>query len=303
MSSDARLRFQGHLGYVMVALAALSWGTSGVFLRAAERLQPVAAAAEVAIVMGTVGAVFGGAAWLRRTGRARPPGAWMAILLLGLTDGLNNLLYFAAVQRTTLAVAVLTHYMAPLLVAAASPFVFRSRHSKITWVALALALFGLLLLLEPWKGATSARGVGAGLGLGSAVFFATSVVLIKKLEVWFSPLELLGYHCAVSGLLGWAIAPAGAFALDAAPVRVLVAQGLLLSGCGGLLFTRGLAESRADLASILLLLEPVMAVAAAAVLWAEVPGWLGGVGGLTILLAAALVIRAGSDPELSDAPA
>jgi DME family drug/metabolite transporter len=285
----------------MVSVAALSWGTSGLFLRRAQAFQPIAAGAEVAIVFGTVGALFGAIAWCKRGAARRPAGAWLGMALMGVADGLNNLLYFAAVQRTTLAIAVLTHYMAPLLVAAVSPWIFRTRRSPMTLIALASALLGLLLLLEPWRAATSARGAGAALGLGSAVFFATTVVATKKVQPWFSPLELLAYHCAIAGILGWAVAPAGAFVLGAAPVGVLVMQGLLLSGCGGLLFTHGLASSRADTAAILLLLEPVMAVGAAAVLWSEVPGPLGVLGGLVILGAAALVIRAGREPDVGRA--
>jgi|GEM_PF-439758 len=295
---DARTsRLHTHRGYLMVSAAALSWGTSGTFLRAAEHFQPIAAGAEVAIVFLTVGVVFGGAAWIAHHREPRPSRAWWGIVIIGVTDGLNNVLYFGAVQRTTLAIAVLTHYMAPLLVAAAAPLVFRTRRSPVTFIALAVALSGLLLLLEPWKAGTmSTNGLGATFGLGSALFYAITVVLTKKFQTWFSPIEMLGYHCAVSGIFGLCIAPRGSFALGAAPVAVLIAQGLLLGGAAGLLFTKGLAHSRADMASILLLLEPVMAVAVAALVWNEVPGPLGAVGGSLILAAAVLVIRAGAEP-------
>ena len=59
--------------------------------------------------------------------RARPrsPVDWYLIGAFGISDALSCGLYFAAMQTTSVAVAVLTHYLAPLLVAVSAPLVLR----------------------------------------------------------------------------------------------------------------------------------------------------------------------------------
>ena len=52
-----------------------------------------------------------------------------ALALHGLFDAANAALFFGAVQRGPVAVAVLTHYLAPLLIALAAPWLLRERRS------------------------------------------------------------------------------------------------------------------------------------------------------------------------------
>jgi drug/metabolite transporter (DMT)-like permease len=287
-------------GYAMIAVAAVSWGLNGLFLRAAERFQPIHAALEGAVVLGSAALFFGIPALLRHGLGGRPAWGWAALALVGVADGLNTVFFFAAVQKTTLAVAVLCHYLAPVLVAAASPWLLRTKSSRRTWAALAVALLGLALLLEPWRQGANAKWAGAAFGLASAVFFASNIVLMKKVQKWFSPLEVLGYHALAAALFLCAFIPKGGYLLGAAPLLALVVQGVLLAGFSGLLFLRGLARVRADHASVLLLLEPVTAVIVGAVVWGEVPGPFSGAGAVLILAGAWSVLRS-PEPKLAGA--
>ena len=97
----------------------------------------------------------------------------------------------------SVAVAVLTHYAAPLLVAVSAPLVLREQRRPGTLLAVSIGLGGLTLLLAPWRlqQVDSEQLVqGALLGLGSAVFYASSVLFNKRLSASFAPSELLVYH-------------------------------------------------------------------------------------------------------------
>ena len=74
--------------------------------------------------------------------RARMSWSW-----LGVSDALNVLLFFAAYKHTV-AVAVLTHYLTPVFVALAAPFVLRERiDARAPPLAVGLSFVGLVVML------------------------------------------------------------------------------------------------------------------------------------------------------------
>ena len=124
-----------------VALAAASWGTWSLFLRPAEL--PASTAGALVLV------VMAGATWPAT--RRAPAAVWDRTtwaLLAGncLLDAANVLTFFAAMQTTTIAVAVLTHYLAPVLVALAAPRIDDHRVRGAV-PASAVAVAGLALVL------------------------------------------------------------------------------------------------------------------------------------------------------------
>jgi len=108
------------LGTAAVCAAAGGWGLWALFLRGSG-LPP---AWQSVLILSVIALL-----WLapalsprgRPTTLARPPRRWLDLGLLGAADAGNYLLYFAAVDRGPLALAVLTHYLAPVLVALAAP--------------------------------------------------------------------------------------------------------------------------------------------------------------------------------------
>jgi drug/metabolite transporter (DMT)-like permease len=266
-------------GSARIAVAATLWGTWSLFFRPAERISKLAPALEAFVVFAVIFAVtlpF----TLRGIRARRPAAAWLGMAALGVFDAMNALLFFSAMQRTSLAIAVLTHYLAPLLVAAAAPAVLGDRWRMTTWLALIAALGGLVLLLEPWRPALGIWA-GAAYGAASAVFFAVNILIAKRIQGSFTALELLSWHmptalCTLAPFaLGGALSP-GAFA--------------------GALFVGGLVRVDATRASVLMLLEPVSAVAVGALVWNELPSALGLIGAALVLGAAWIVARAPLEP-------
>lgn len=284
----------------MVGGAAALWGTWSLFFRPAERAQPVSPALEAVVVFAAVLAIVGPTTLRERAPAPRPRAAWLGLAALGVGDALNNLLFFAAMQRAPLAVAVLSHYLAPVLVAAAAPLALGERTRRATWAALALALAGLVLLLEPWRVRAAGAGggaradvlAGAALGAGSAVFYAGNVLVIKRVQRWFTPRQLLAWHLVPAIPLVALFVPAGGFALGRESLAWLCAGAALPGALAGVMFLRGIAAVPASHGAVLTLLEPAVAVAVGAVAWREVPGPLAAVGALLVLAGAALVVRA-----------
>jgi drug/metabolite transporter (DMT)-like permease len=281
-------------GYLKVAAAAALWGTFSLFFRPAERMHPVAPAAEAFVVFGVVLVAVGPFAWRERVRASRPLGAWLAVAYIGVADALNALLFFWSMQTTTLAIAVLSHYLAPVLVAAAAPFVLRERLRRPTIIALACALGGLTLLLEPWRALGPSALAGAALGAASAVFYASNLLVFKRIQAYFSPLEVLAWHMVVALLVLFPFVPPASWAMPNEVLLRLVAAGALPGAIAGVLFVRGLARVHASRASVLTLLEPVVAVLVGALFWGEVPSVIGFGGAVLVLLGAWIVLRTDS---------
>jgi drug/metabolite transporter (DMT)-like permease len=260
----------------LVAGAAVLWGGWALVLRPAG-LPALQFSFTVLLVM---------AAPLPFALRAEPwrdRGAVVALLLLGAAEAANVVLYFAAIARGPVAVAVLTHYLTPLLVTLASPWVTGQRASRRALVAAPVSLAGLALLV--WQPGTGTPFATAALGGGSAAFYAVIVFAARRAGRSFRPMEVTAWHAVFSVLL---LLPLGAEVLPPrAPATLLVVGGALACGVGGaLLFYRGVVLVPPPVAGALTYLEPLTA---AVVGWAAFGEAIGPAG----LVGAALVLASG----------
>lgn len=284
------------VGFGLVAAAAAGWGTWPVILKNA----PMPAALQSAVLMAVL-TLASLPIMLRDRVDVRPTrGEWAGVAWLGIGDALNVVLFFAAYQRTTVAIAVLTHYLTPIFVALAAPFVVREKARLRTFGAVAIAFAGLVLLLEPWRVGLGRNDViGAALGAGSAVFYASNVMVNKRLVKSFSGSEMMFFHGLVATPLLFALVPSHEYALVSKSALVVVVIGALGPGAlGGLLFVWGLRRIAASHASVLTLLEPFVAVLLAAAIMGERVGLVSLVGGI-LILGGALVVVTGAVPGTS----
>lgn len=125
-----------------------------------------------------------GTAWLRLTmgallflaiGRPRrrdvPRSAVPAVLVLGVATGTMTVAFLAAIDRIPLGTAVAIEFLGPLTVAA----VRAHERRMLAWPALALA--GVLLLTQPWRGHVDL--VGVAYALLAAAGWGTYIVLTQ----------------------------------------------------------------------------------------------------------------------------
>jgi drug/metabolite transporter (DMT)-like permease len=90
-------------------------------------------------------------------------------------------LYFLAIHRLEIGIALLIQYLAPLLVALWARFVVHKPVRRRIWLALGLALFGLSLVVQFWRGsANGLDGLGVLAALGGAVAFAAYILLAER---------------------------------------------------------------------------------------------------------------------------
>jgi drug/metabolite transporter (DMT)-like permease len=302
----------GWLGTLIVLVAAALFGSLGVMSRFAyaEGMEPFAFVAWRAIV-GAVGlwlaiALIRGprriAAQLR--GMDAPAMRWLVIAVaLGAALNLAAFLSFA---NTTVAFALLGFYTYPALVAAGSVLLGRERLEPAHLVALALALGGMAAVVlggptaDP-AGNTSLLGIGLAL---AAAAFQTAFVLTSRGYASVAAEHAMGAILAGSGLVAivvtvFTVGPAALTLPLESPslLAILIFVGLFAAALPSVLFLTGIRWIGGVRTGILMLFEPVVGVALAAVLLSEGLASIQLIGGGMILLAAIIVQRGSRSPS------
>jgi drug/metabolite transporter (DMT)-like permease len=281
------------LPYAAVCAAAVSWGCWGLIVRRVDAIHPILPAMQTAILFAVI-AVVSGLTSLRDRTRARASwGARACVGFFGVSDALNVSLFFAA-YKITIGPAVLAHYLTPILVALTAPLVLRERMTTRTGFAVAASFAGLAVMLAPSGGGDSrAIWTSAALGAGSAVFYASNVLVNKVVARSFSTSEATFWHAlvAIPCLLLFVPAGAGATA-DLRAVGVFAFASIFPGALAGLAFVWGLRRMPAAHASTLTLLEPLVSLVLGASVMGERLGGRGLAGAALIVGSAAIVASA-----------
>ena len=210
----------------------------------------------------------------------------------GVSLGLNWVLLFAAYRSTTVAVASLCNYMAPVILILVAPFILGERRSAKKAVCALVAVSGMVMVSGVLEG--GAQGVtpeGVALGLGAAVFAATLILSNKKLgdvpmlersaaQLAFATLAALPF--VVANNMGQALAP------DALSVGLVVLLGILHTGVAYCLYFGGLSGLSAQTAAVLGYVEPAVSVLVSTLVLHEPLSVIGWAGAAIIIGAAAL---------------
>ncbi|HET9681692.1 MAG TPA: EamA family transporter [Candidatus Limnocylindrales bacterium] len=229
---------------------------------------------------------------------------WLAVLttlaLAVLAGALLNLAIFVAFQRTTIALALLGFYTYPAMVAAASSLLGHERLDTTRGLALVLALAGMVAVVGGGLAPGTSLAVDA-LGIGLALVAAacqTTFLVASRGYPSIRADEAMGVVLVGSAAIAIILSavtdgPAAlVLPLTDPPLLILLAfVGLFAAALPSFLFLTGIRRLGAVRAGILMLFEPVVGVALAAVALGEGVTVLQAAGGATILVGAALVQR------------
>ena len=283
-------------GLVLIALAAISWGTTGVTMTLLAR-HAAAGPLLVGFVRLAIAAPFLLGAALVSTRDWRLSGArdLFALLLMGGAMAAYQVFYFRAVALTGVAVAALLAICsAPLMIAGLAALFLRERLTAATGVSLAMAVAGTALLVIGPRGLgeiSSDFALGAVLALGASLSYAMYTVIGKGALTRVAPLPLAGVTFTVAALalapvLWWEAAVAEPLAKG---WPLFLYLGLVPTALAYGLFTVGLRRTPATVAGITTLLEPLTASVLGVLLFDERLGAAGAVGALLLLAAIALL--------------
>ena len=105
------------------------------------------------------------------------------LLLSGVAMGFNWILLFQAYKYTTVSVATLSYYFAPVLVTLACPILFKEKMGFKQWLCFGMSTLGIVLITgvgDLSGGSDHVKGIL--FGLSAACLYATVVLLNKFIK-------------------------------------------------------------------------------------------------------------------------
>lgn len=282
---------EGRLEYLLIAGAAVLWGTVGLFLRwvgipGREHfvvfIRSTISAAMLAAVM-----VLGG-----KREQLRPGDHPRLLLASGALLTLHWVLFLKALNNLPIGDAEFITYLAPVLVAFLAPWLLRERLEGATVAALVLGLGGMALIsLTGREEEAGLFGVGVVYALSAAVTYAGLLFILKYLRRDTPTLTVSFYQTAVNAAI---LLPFCAFRpFEVAPRGwlSLAVLGMVHTTLAGLVYVYAVKRVKAQHVGIIAYLEPVSATLFGFLFLGERVGWQDLAGGFLIVAAGAMVLH------------
>lgn len=268
-----------------VAVLASSWGIISVIVAGVDLDAAVLVFYRVAIAAAAIGIVL---AALGRLELLRPD--WR-VLIVGVFLAGHWFLFFETIKLSSVAVALLTVYTAPIFLALLAPAFLPERRSRIALLALAPAGGGLALIALFGSDESEARGAAIATGLGAAVTYAGLVIATKRLTAELPVVTITFWSYATAAAT---LAPFLVFADRVLPhgdeVGYVVLLGAVFTALSGFVYVSLLRKVTAQAIGILAYLEVVSSALLAWAILDQPLGWAVLVGGALVVAGGALVV-------------
>jgi drug/metabolite transporter, DME family len=231
--------------------------------------------------------------------RAIPSRQRRMLAIAVVANASMNLVLFIAFGLMTVALVMTLYYTYPLIVAVGSTLSGRERFSRLRAGALALAMAGLILVVSGQVGPQATISpVGVALGLLASLCQATYLIVSRDGYSSVPPEEatalILAGGAALSGVSAILVAggnPFGSWVTSPEAWLAILFAGTVGAALAKVWLLRGVRRIGGTRAAVVMLAEPVVGVAVAAVVLGQPLTAAEVVGGLAILLAAAVVQR------------
>lgn len=209
------------------------------------------------------------------------------LLFSGIAMGFNWILLFEAYKYTTVAIATLSYYFAPVIVTLVCPLLFHEKLTKKQILCFVMSTLGLSLVTGIMNlGSGGNDVIGIAFGLGAALLYATVILLNKFIKgVTGIHRTLLQFLAAVTVLIPYVLMTSGVNLgnLDFTGWGYLLIVGLVHTGITYCLYFTSLKELSGQEAAILSYIDPLVAVVIGVLVLQEPLSWQQMAGGLLIL--------------------
>ncbi len=269
---------------VQLISSMLIFGTIGIFVRNIPLSSGM-----VALVRGVVGTLFlllFTAITGKKISKKDIKNNLAVLIISGVLIGFNWVLLFEAYKYTTVAVATLCYYMAPVFVILLSPVFLKEKLSIKKIICSLVAIIGMVFV----SGITDKSGFsfkGIALGLGAAALYASVIMLnqkLKDIKPYDKTIMQLGSASAaifpyvlLSGSIGELAM------LDGKGIALLTIVGIVHTGFAYAMYFGSMKALNAQTVAIFSYIDPIFAVILSAVLLKEPLTVYTAIGALLIL--------------------
>ncbi|WP_175059916.1 DMT family transporter [Thermococcus sp. 2319x1] len=249
-------------GYILVFLAASMWGTLGIFAKLLYGfgLDPFTITFYRASIAFALLFVYNLSKGLQIKKNRLPFYAFYGFFAVFLF----YILYFYTVKISSVSLAVLLLYSAPVYSTILGYFIFGEKITSTKLAALVMAIIGVLLVVNPNEGSLSKLAVV--LGLLSGLTYALYGILAKLAVKNEKPEEALLYTIGFGALF---LSPFSNFEIPISSLPYLFGLAFFPTFLAYILYNTALREIEVSRASIIATIEPVVALVLAYLIFHE----------------------------------
>lgn len=266
--------------------AMLIFGTIGIFVRNIDL-----SSKETALSRGIIGSLFLIVVLICSKEKISFQGIKKNILILflsGIGIGLNWIFLFQAYKYTTVSIATLSYYSAPVIVTILSPIILKERLSLIKFLCVIGAMTGMIFIAgnSESSGAVYNHTLGIIYGVSAAVFYA-SVIIMNKFIKGLGGLETTVTQLILASIvLVPYVIMTGGFdfsRMTKISYTSLIILGVIHTGFAYFLYFSSLKELKGQTIAVLSYIDPISAVIISSLFLGEKMTFLQIVGGILIL--------------------
>lgn len=188
----------------------------------------------------------------------------LLLFLSGAAMGFNWILLFEAYKYTSVSIATLAYYFAPVIVTLICPILFKEKMGAKQWICFFMSTLGIFLLTGIGGFSYNARHLtGILLGLGAALLYATVILLNKYIKRTENVQRtLLQFVAAAAVLLPYVFLTGGTkiLTLDTNGWIALIVVGVVHTGIAYCIYFSSIKNLSGQQTAILSYIDPLVAV-------------------------------------------
>ena len=185
------------------------------------------------------------------------------LLISGAALGINWVMLFEAIKHTGVAVATVCYYLAPIIVIAISPLVFKEIISVNMILCITVAVIGIVFVTGVFDVVSIINPMGVIFGIAAAVCYAVCVIVNKSM-IEISPLDKTIVQFAVAAVIlllyTFSFEKVYSESLSFTNIILLVVLGLVHTGIAYILYFYALNNLPSQTVSLFSYIDPVVAV-------------------------------------------
>ena len=188
----------------------------------------------------------------------------LLLFLSGTAMGFNWIFLFQSYRYTSVSIATLSYYFAPVIVMAVCPILFRENLNLKQIICFVMSTLGLVLVIDPGKILPGSNSfIGICFGLSAAVLYATVIILNKLIKnVTGIDRTLIQFFAAIIILFPYVGLTDGIHLSAAGTYGIinLLGVGIVHTGITYCLYFSSLKDLKGQEAAILSYTDPLVAI-------------------------------------------
>ena len=219
------------------------------------------------------------------------PKDWFWMLSSGVLVTIHWITYFLAVQKSTLAIGIISLYTFPVITAVLEPLFTKQKIERKDIGLTILILVGVMVMAIDFEGDNTNSFEGILWGVLSALCYALRNLIVKLKLHSFSGITVMWYQVTLGAILMLPVFYLAVPNFETSDWGSLLALGVVFTALAHTLFVLSLKKMSAKTASVLASVLPVYTVVWGVVFLQQYPKWQVLFGGFVILSAVLIEVR------------